>query len=539
MKKISSILFAALLVFLPPVGQIVDAQNVYGTFTGNSPVWQSVGTLTVFADREITTRVEARDPNGDALTYWAVQLPANATFNPTTQIVTFTPTLFQVGTAQIVLAVTDYKTPPVENRIFINVVDNNARNRTDGYVQVGARPVNNFPPVFTSSATSYSVLSGNELQFTVAATDAEGDFLTFTATDLPVGSHFDTTTRIFSWTPQINQVGTHRLLFQVGDGYGHGAQMEVSITVSNPVLQTGFFSETSYAPQFVSSPSTVAVAGAVYKYQARAYDLENEAVVYRIVSGPTGAVIDERTGLLRWFPSSDQYGQNHSFVIGVTDGKSVERVQTFTVSVSGQRILTQTEQPQVVYTQTTVQEPSVVRVPSYAITAASTYVPLQTTIPLSAFGITVRSTENNEVVVSWLTNQDATGEVVFGTTSHLENSSQIWNYDFTSGEHDATTRHEVTLGSLIQQQTYYLRVISRAGSRIDVTRELAFVPFTVSQSPIIISQNQDTSTGSGAFGTASVLDIFATGEYILLGFLVLIIFLLVYLIFRPARRFQI
>ena len=39
------------------------------------------------------------------------------------------------------------------------------------------------------------------LTFTISATDADGDGLTYSASDLPSGATFDPATRTFSWTP--------------------------------------------------------------------------------------------------------------------------------------------------------------------------------------------------------------------------------------------------------------------------------------------------------------------------------------------------
>lgn len=541
MKKYFFLLII-LLIVLPPVGFLVDAQ--VGSFIGNSPVWQDTANLTVFAGQSTSFKVEARDPNGDSLTYYAVQLPANASFNAQNQSLSFSPTIFQVGTQQVVLSVTDYKTPPVENRIFINVIDNNARTRgTSGIIEMGTRQSTNVPPMFTSIQNSYAVNVGEKLEFSVFATDADNDFLTFAASQLPVGARFNNLTRVFSWTPQVNQAGIHRVLFQVGDGYGHGTQTEININVAGGSSAVGFFSENSSAPQFTSSPATFASAGSVYEYQVRSYDLENDAVVYRIVSGPTGAVIDQRSGLIRWYPGSDQYGQSHYFAVGVTDGKSAERVQEFTVSVSGSKVIVVNQPAEVSDQQVSLAGVTTYMVNKpYVVTAANSYAPIAQVTPLTTFGITVRSNERNEVLVSWLNNQEASGEVVFGTSSYPENAAQIWNYDFTSGEQEATTRHEINLGQLQQQRTYYLRVISRLGSQMEVTRELAFVPFAVSQTPVMISQNQEVGPGSYLTGAASVFStagLVTLREYAILFLLLVVIALLVYLILRSARVAQV
>jgi hypothetical protein len=63
--------------------------------------------------------------------------------------------------------------------------------------------------------------SGNEgelLTFTVLATDADGDELSYSAANLPEGATFDPDTQTFSWTPRYNQAGVYSVHFEVSDG---------------------------------------------------------------------------------------------------------------------------------------------------------------------------------------------------------------------------------------------------------------------------------------------------------------------------------
>src|SRR5206468_728189 len=53
-----------------------------------------------------------------------------------------------------------------------------------------------------------SAKEGTRLTFTVGATDADSDPLTYSATPLPPGATFDATTRTFSWKPGYAQSGT-------------------------------------------------------------------------------------------------------------------------------------------------------------------------------------------------------------------------------------------------------------------------------------------------------------------------------------------
>lgn len=75
----------------------------------------------------------------------------------------------------------------------------------------------NNPPVLMAIENKI-VNEGKNLTFTVNATDADGDSLTYSAANLPEGATFDPNTRVFSWTPGYGQSGTYSVTFIVTDG---------------------------------------------------------------------------------------------------------------------------------------------------------------------------------------------------------------------------------------------------------------------------------------------------------------------------------
>jgi hypothetical protein len=60
--------------------------------------------------------------------------------------------------------------------------------------------------------------AGKLLTFTIAADDADGDTLFYSAASLPDGSSFDADTGLFSWTPRYDQAGIYSVHFEVSDG---------------------------------------------------------------------------------------------------------------------------------------------------------------------------------------------------------------------------------------------------------------------------------------------------------------------------------
>ena len=63
-----------------------------------------------------------------------------------------------------------------------------------------------------------SVNESELLTFTISATDADGDQLVYSASNLPEGASFDADTRTFSWTPRYDQAGVYTVQFEVSDG---------------------------------------------------------------------------------------------------------------------------------------------------------------------------------------------------------------------------------------------------------------------------------------------------------------------------------
>jgi chitodextrinase len=63
-----------------------------------------------------------------------------------------------------------------------------------------------------------NINEGELLQFTINATDLEGDSLTYSATNLPTNASFNPATREFSWIPSYDQAGTYNVQFKVTDG---------------------------------------------------------------------------------------------------------------------------------------------------------------------------------------------------------------------------------------------------------------------------------------------------------------------------------
>ena len=90
----------------------------------------------------------------------------------------------------------------------------------------------NQPPVLNPIGNK-SVNKGELLTFTISATDADGDNLIYSASNLPKGAYFDPLSQTFTWTPRGNQLGAYGgIQFVVSDGNLSDSE-SINITVDN------------------------------------------------------------------------------------------------------------------------------------------------------------------------------------------------------------------------------------------------------------------------------------------------------------------
>jgi hypothetical protein len=169
---------------------MTDAGTIVPTSTNSPPVFVPMENQQVNAQQTLTFTVQATDIEDNTLTYSAGSLPYGASFNPDTQTFTWTPNSDQIGSYTVLFEVTDDGVPQLNDTMEVTITVGNA----------------NQPPVF-EAMTSQQVYEGQELSFTVSATDPENDTLTYSVVEPPTGSEFDPDTQTFSWSPDTPSPG--------------------------------------------------------------------------------------------------------------------------------------------------------------------------------------------------------------------------------------------------------------------------------------------------------------------------------------------
>ena len=186
-----------------------------------------------------------------------------------------------------------------------------AFNLTNGSVII------NSPPVLDTIGNR-TIDEGQALTFTLSAADANGDVLTYSATNLPPGAVFIPANRTFLWTPGFTQSGNYPdIRFEVSDGSVTDFE-NMMITVNNvnrPPTFTSFPYNGSTFNETQSIPISVI-----------ANDPDNDTLSYIIKLD--GKLVSTTASYL-WKTHYSSSG-NHNIEISVSDG---------TVSVTGTTIV--------------------------------------------------------------------------------------------------------------------------------------------------------------------------------------------------------
>jgi len=90
----------------------------------------------------------------------------------------------------------------------------------------------NMPPKLDAIGVKAATI-GKMLEFTVDPSDGDGDQLVLSASGLPSGASFDTSSGVFRWTPSASQKGTYSVSFKVSDGKLSDYQT-IAVTVKEP-----------------------------------------------------------------------------------------------------------------------------------------------------------------------------------------------------------------------------------------------------------------------------------------------------------------
>jgi peptidoglycan/xylan/chitin deacetylase (PgdA/CDA1 family) len=218
--------------------------NMVGSDQGDinlRPVLETIGNKLVNTGELLAFIISATDPNDDMLRYTASNLPPGASFD------TQTHKFFWMATSR----------GPYSN-VHFEVSDGQLTASEDINIRI------NLPPIITPIGIK-EITVQQLLQFNISATDPDGDTLTYSASNLPSGASFNSSTRTFTWVPM--SVGTYsNVHFEVSDGHMASSE-DITIKVYHAGYQppsVSFIAPTEADGATISRNSTevnVSVAG--------------------------------------------------------------------------------------------------------------------------------------------------------------------------------------------------------------------------------------------------------------------------------------
>jgi len=194
--------------------------TVLNVVTGNNdPIITTTAVTQVYENQAYSYDVDATDVDGDTLTYSLTTSPSWLSINSNTGVIT--------GTAPEVSSDTDYS-------VTVQVSDGNGGFATQTYTLTVKNVVtgNNDPIITTTPITQ--VYENQDYSYNVDATDADGDTLTYSLTQNPLGFLIDSTTGLITGTaPSVNQDTAYTVSIEVSDGNGGFATQTYTLTVNN------------------------------------------------------------------------------------------------------------------------------------------------------------------------------------------------------------------------------------------------------------------------------------------------------------------
>ncbi|MFC4777355.1 Ig-like domain-containing protein [Paenibacillus sp. GCM10023252] len=251
----------------------------------------------------VSSQVIASDPNGDPLTYVLNTQAVNgsAVVGPDGSF-TYTPNLGFVGSDAFTVRVSDPSGLSAIATITIDVFDQ---------------------PPFAQNAT-YHTPQNTVVSAQVAASDPDGDPLTYTLTNTPLNG----TTALapdgsFTYTPNLNFVGTDAFSVTVSDPSGASAIATITINV---------FDQPPTAQNLsLTTPENISITG-----QVTAIDPDGDPLVFALNSVPVnGTASVNPDGTFSYTPNLEFVGTD-SFTVVVTDPAGLTSVATVVISVIDQ-----------------------------------------------------------------------------------------------------------------------------------------------------------------------------------------------------------
>lgn len=246
---------------------VVAGQNLPPSITSTPLVEAS-------PDLEYRYDVEAVDPNSsDALTYALDEFPHGMVIDPVTGLITWTPTLLQVGVHEIAISVLDSAGSVVQQQYSLSVASS----------QTGIS-------IRFISVPETEIQSGGSYGYTALARANSGSSMEYHLLVAPQGMSLDSQSGSLTWRPANDDLGPNPVLIRAVDAAGNWAEQKfvVNVNESIPTLR------------ILSSPVTTAFERKRYEYQLQVEPVEASKTFS--LQSSTGSATVSDTGKIEWTP---------------------------------------------------------------------------------------------------------------------------------------------------------------------------------------------------------------------------------------------
>ncbi|MDB5244594.1 MAG: hypothetical protein JWN18_464 [Parcubacteria group bacterium] len=278
-------------------GTDAQASKTFTVSVNHAPVVSDVSTTTITNQAKAITLV-GNDVDGQALTFAVVANPTHGSVIISGNTATYTSAVAYVGADALTFKANDGSLDSNVGTVSISV----------------AQPVNQAPTISNVPASA-TIPELSAYSFTATATDSDtpAQTLTFGLNGAPTGASINASSGLFSWTPTESQgPGTYSFTVSVSDG-----------SLSRSASTTFTVAETNTAPTLSNVPASATLPElSIYSFTATATDSDTPAqtLAFSMSGAPTGAAINQSTGVFTWAPTESQGPGVYTFLISVTDG---------------------------------------------------------------------------------------------------------------------------------------------------------------------------------------------------------------------------
>jgi hypothetical protein len=293
----------------PPTPPTPTTTNRAPEISGVPPARAEVGKIYTFTP-------SASDADNDFLEFEITNKPTWATFSVETGTLSGTPAASHVGQSQdITIVVTDGREERAIGPFRITVA-----------AATGGAPTNtNRPPKVTGTPETVADVAV-AYSFQPSATDEDGDPVSFSISNRPSWTSFNTTTGLLRGTPTAANVGDYsNIVISANDGTTTTSLASFAIKVRGPQNQS---------PVISGTPIRTIQVAQTYSFQPSASDPDGDKLTYSITNRPTWATFSTTTGRLTGTPAAANVGAYSNIVIRVSDGRASASLAAFSISVT-------------------------------------------------------------------------------------------------------------------------------------------------------------------------------------------------------------